>query len=72
MITVHVKEVALKRGFKNPRQLALQADVPPNLAVRVWNNEFERIDKGTLDKLCRALKCQPSLLLKYVPSENDE
>ncbi len=69
MITVHVREAAEKRGIKNAHQLALKAGIPPNLAVRVWNDEFERFDKKTLDRLCRALKCQPGVLLKYAGDE---
>ena len=67
MITVHVREVAERRNIPNAHQLAKKAGVPANLAVRVWNGEFERLDLNTLNKLCRALKCQPGTLLRYVP-----
>lgn len=69
MITSHIREMAEKRGIKNAHNLSKVADVPANLAVRVWNDDFERIDRGTLNKLCRALKCQPASLLKYTPDE---
>ena len=31
-----------------------------------------RLDRNTLDKLCRVLKCQPGDLLRYVPDEIEE
>lgn len=65
MITSHVREVAEKRGIRNAHQLAQKAKVPANLAVRVWNDDFERVDRSTLNKLCSALKCQPGMLLKF-------
>lgn len=68
MITNHISEVAISKGIKNAHQLALKAEIPDNMAVRVWNDEFERIDKKTLDKLCTALKCQPGQLLKHKPN----
>lgn len=69
MITKHVKEVAQKRGVRNAHQLALTLGVADNVGVRLWNEDFARLDFITLDKLCRALKCQPGTLFKF---EHDE
>lgn len=43
--------------------------VSPTLASRLWNGEFAKIGVVTLDRLCRALKCQPGKLITYEPSE---
>lgn len=31
-----------------------------------------RLDRKTLDKLCKALECQPGDLLKYVPDDEGQ
>jgi DNA-binding Xre family transcriptional regulator len=72
MITVHIREVAEKRRIKNAHQLSLAAKIPANMAVRLWEGEFQRIDRGTLDRLCAALKCQPGQLIKYKGGEPEE
>jgi DNA-binding Xre family transcriptional regulator len=72
MITSHIEEVAKAKGILNAHQLALAMGVSDNLAARVWSGDFERIDKATLNKLCRVLKCQPGKLLKYQPDEDEK
>jgi DNA-binding Xre family transcriptional regulator len=72
MITVHIREVAEKRRIKNAHQLSLLAKIPANMAVRLWEGEFQRIDRSTLDKLCTALKCQPGQLIKYKGGHDGE
>ena len=36
------------------------------------NGKIKALKISTLDKLCRVLDCQPSDLLEYVESEDDE
>ena len=45
------------------------------VTVNRLKNTYEmppRLDRDTLEKLCRVLKCQPADLLRYVPSESDQ
>jgi DNA-binding Xre family transcriptional regulator len=65
MITKHVREVAEKRGIKNAHGLQNALEVSPTAAAKLWKGEFEMIGLGTLDKLCRVLRCKPADLLKY-------
>lgn len=65
MITRHVREVAERRGIKNAHGLQLALEVSPTAAAKLWKGEFEMIGLGTLDKLCRVLRCKPGDLLKY-------
>ncbi|HKC66291.1 MAG TPA: helix-turn-helix transcriptional regulator, partial [Pyrinomonadaceae bacterium] len=65
MITSQIRETAEKRGIKNANQLRVALGVSPTLAARLWRGDFDMIGIATLDKLCRALKCQPEKLLKY-------
>ena len=67
MITKHVKEIAEKRGIKNAHGLELALEVSPTAAAKLWKGQFEMIGLGTLDKLCRVLRCKPGDLLKYEP-----
>ncbi len=39
--------------------------------AKLRNNPPSRLDTDTLNKLCKALQCQPGDLLRYVPDEND-
>lgn len=65
MITIHVKEVAVRRGIKNAYGLQLATGLSPDVTQRLWRGEWEKIAKETLERLCTALKCQPGMLLKY-------
>ena len=69
MIKKHVREIAEKRGIKNAYGLQMAIDVSPTVAAKLWSGNFEMIGLGTLDKLCRVLKCQPDKLLTFVPDE---
>lgn len=65
MIKKHIKEIAEKRGIKNAFGLQKALEISPTVATKLWNEDFEMIGLGTLDKLCRVLKCQPGKLLSY-------
>ncbi len=39
--------------------------------LKAYREMPSRLDKVTLEKLCRALKCQPADLLRYVPDESE-
>lgn len=65
MITIHVKEVAERRGIRNAYGLQLATGLSPDVTQRLWRGEWEKIGKETLDRLCRALKCTPGTILKH-------
>jgi DNA-binding Xre family transcriptional regulator len=65
MIKKHIKELAEKRGIRNAYGLQKAIDVSPTVAAKLWAGNFEMIGLGTLDKLCKALRCQPGRLLSY-------
>lgn len=67
MITKHIQEMAEKRGIRNAHGLQKAIDVSPTVAAKLWAGNFEMIGLGTLDKLCRVLRCQPDKLLRFVP-----
>jgi len=69
MITIHISDVAQKRGITTAYQLRKALDISPTVAARLWRGDFLMLGMDTLDKLCRALKCQPGLLIKYTSDD---
>jgi DNA-binding Xre family transcriptional regulator len=69
MIRVTIKERAEKCGITTAYQLQKAMEVSPTLAARLWRGDFEMIGVGTLDRLCRVLRCQPDKLLQHIHSE---
>lgn len=67
MITIHICEIARKRGITTAYQLRKALDVSPTVAARLWRGDFAMLGIDTLDKLCRILKCRPNSLIKYKP-----
>ena len=67
MIKKHIREFAEKRGINNAYGLQRAINVSPTVAAKLWSENFEMIGLGTLNKLCRVLKCQPDKLLTFVP-----
>lgn len=70
MVTIHVREIAEKRGIKNAYGLQLATGLSPDVTQRLWRGEWEKIGRETLDRLCRALRCQPAKLLSYAPDSD--
>lgn len=69
MIEIQIKQRAEKQGITTAYQLQKALEVSPDVASRLWNGSFTRVDLSTLDRLCRVLKCQPNTLFKYVADE---
>jgi DNA-binding Xre family transcriptional regulator len=65
MISIHVKEVAERRGIRNAYGLQLATGLSPDVTQRLWRGEWEKIGKETLERLCTALRCQPGTLIKH-------
>ena len=65
MIVSLIRETAEKRGITTAYQLQKALNVSPTIAARLWRGEFDKIGMGTLDKLCRILRCQPGKLLCF-------
>ena len=63
MITLGVREIAEKRGITTAYQLQRDLPASPSVAAQLWSGDFKRVDLGTLDKLCKLLKCRPSDIL---------
>jgi putative transcriptional regulator len=66
-VVIEVKVMMEKRGFASQLALAEASGIDPSRIGPLVRGTVRRIDIGTLEKLCRALECQPGDLLRYQP-----
>ena len=70
MIVWRLKEVAASREM-NGVELAEKVGVSPNAIYRLWRRRvMPRLESDMLDKLCKALDCEPGDLIKRVEDKN--
>lgn len=69
MIVVMIRERAEKCGITTAYQLQKALEISPTIAARLWKGNFDKLGMVTLDRLCKALRCQPDKLLKHVTDE---
>ncbi|MDD7556031.1 helix-turn-helix transcriptional regulator [Ruminococcus sp.] len=70
-IMVNLDVMMAKRKISSS-QLAEQIDLTPaNLSI-LKNNKAKAVRFSTLARICKALDCQPSDILEYIPEEGDE
>lgn len=81
-MTIQIETVAIKWRLAviiadretDYKAVASAAGLHP-VTVNRLKNTYEmpsRLDRDTLEKLCRVLECQPGDLLRYVPEETAE
>ncbi len=64
-------DVMMARRKISSSQLAEQIDLTPaNLSI-LKNNKAKAVRFSTLARICKALDCQPSDVLEYIPEEED-
>lgn len=69
-IVVNLDMMMAKRKISSS-QLAEQIDLTPaNLSI-LKNNKAKAVRFSTLARICKALDCQPSDILEYIPEEED-
>lgn len=69
-IVVNLDVMMAKRKISSS-QLAEQIDLTPaNLSI-LKNNKAKAMRVSTLARICKALDCQPSDILEYIPEEED-
>ncbi|NEP02837.1 MAG: helix-turn-helix transcriptional regulator [Symploca sp. SIO2E9] len=67
MVTIALLEIRKKRGLSQ-NNLAVKSGLSPNSIRRIEGNEATSIPVATMDKLCKALNCEPGDLYHYDPS----
>ena len=69
-IVVNLNVMMAKRKISSS-QLAEQIDLTPaNLSI-LKNNKAKAVRFSTIARICKALDCQPSDILEYIPEEED-
>lgn len=64
-------DVMMAKWKISSSQLAEQIDLTPaNLSI-LKNNKAKAMRFSTLARICKALDCQPSDILEYIPEEED-
>lgn len=64
-------DVRMAKRKISSSQLAEQIDLTPaNLSI-LKNNKAKAMRFSTLARICKALDCQPSDILEYIPEEED-
>ena len=68
--TVHRRAAAL--DILQMKDLAERAGVHYVTISGIWKNASKRVDLETLDKLCKALDCEPGDLFERVPDPPEQ
>jgi len=66
VITIRVRELAEKAGIEKPYHLQQATGLSSEVSQRLWRDEFEKISKDTMERLCEALHCEPGDLFVRV------
>lgn len=66
MIRVTIRQEAERRGIENPNQLAVDLDIAPSKAARLWQGE-KLPELKTLDHICAAWGCGLDALIHCAP-----
>ena len=69
-IGVLIAQKAAREGRKLPyRVVTGETRLSSGVLTRLVNSDFDRVERGTLDTLCRYFECGVGDLLQYVPEE---
>ena len=68
MIQFSVKVMLAKRGMTQ-KELAEKTGIRPPTISAICLGTIKHLPVDGLDKLCKALDCQPSDLMEYIPEE---
>lgn len=64
-VRLSVRAVAESKGVKTPFALSGLTGLNYAICHRLWQGEQQRVDMGTLARLCDALKVKPGQLFEY-------
>jgi putative transcriptional regulator len=71
MIRNHLSRILGERRISQKR-LSEITDLRPSTVNAIYNERASRIDYDVLDRLCKALDCQPGDILEHVPDSLDK
>jgi DNA-binding Xre family transcriptional regulator len=71
VVKLRVREIAEAQGL-NAHALSVKAGIAYSTITDVWHDRIRRIDKKTIDRLCRALSVPPGELFEWDPTKEEE
>lgn len=70
-IIINIKDIAIKRGFKNPNQIVTKTGLHYKVIERYWTNQITKPDKQILAIFCYLFNCDISELIRYIPPKKE-
>lgn len=65
-----IEDIATKSGLSK-NELSFKAYIQRQQIIKYYKDEITRIDTSVLARLCYALNCDVSDILKYIPPEKE-
>ena len=66
VVKYRLDELLKSRGM-SARQLSLATGIATSTLSAIRRNEAERLDRTTIERICKALQCTPGDLIVYIP-----
>ena len=63
-------EKYLKEHNVSKYKLRIEAELQPTQLLTYCRNEIQRLDLAVMARICHALKCNLSDIIKYIPPQN--
>ncbi len=71
MLTMNITAVCRARGILYPHAFLMKQGISRNVASRITSGKAESIKVDHLEKICRALNCEPSDLFRFQSKPNE-
>ncbi|WP_372997392.1 helix-turn-helix domain-containing protein [Lutispora sp.] len=66
MIRFKLDRIMFEKGRMKVPELVEKSNINKNTLYSIYNNNTVRVDLSVLDRLCKALECQPGELFEYI------
>lgn len=71
MLTMNITAVCKARGILYPHAFLIKQGISRNVASRITSGKAESIKVDHIEKICRALNCEPSDLFRFQSKPNE-
>lgn len=71
MITLNLNTIFKARGITYPNSFLIKSGISRNVASALATGQTRNIKLDHIEKLCRALNCEPNDLFKFQADAND-
>jgi putative transcriptional regulator len=71
MVKFALDRVMFEKNRMKIPELQEKSGVNKNTLYAIYNNTSTRVDLSVLNRICRALQCQPGNLLVFTPEDNE-